>query len=286
MEYNKFNLPIQEEDNAEFKKFLAFIQKSKGIDLASYRENFLKRRIYVRMYANKVQDYSKYIDIIDKDPEEYNRFLDTLGINVSEFFRNADVFEAFSKDVLLGLVEKKKASNQRIIRIWSAGCASGEEAYSLAILLKETLGEDIKNFMLRLWGTDIDRESLSNTQIAEYPKASLKEVDPKLIEKYFTALPNEMFRLKDEIKNMVKFSPHNLVNEPILKFMDVIFCRNVIIYFTRQQQELLMRNFYNALNYNGYLVLGKIENIWDNKAFTCTDRRNKIYRVLKDRPWD
>jgi len=286
MEYSKFNLPIQKEDNPDFQKFIAYIQKIKGIDLTSYRENFLKRRMYIRMYAKRVQDYTQYIEIIEKDPEEYNRFLDTIGINVSEFFRDQDVFEAFRKEVLSEIIAKKKASNQKIIRIWSAGCAAGEETYSLAILLRETLQEDMKNFMIRLWGTDIDRESLNSTQKATYSKLSLKEVNLTLLNKYFTPLPEEMYKLNDDIKYMAKFSIHNLINEPILKFMDVIFCRNVMIYFTRQQQELLMHNFYKALNYQGYLVLGKIENIWDNKMFTCIDRKNKIYRVQKSKPWD
>jgi chemotaxis methyl-accepting protein methylase len=164
-----------------------------------------------------------------------------------------------------------------LIRIWSAGCASGQEAYSLAILINELLGGSDR-FLVKIWATDVDNDALERAKKGEYDTRDFKEVDKKLLEKYFDPVYNDRYALKEDIKRLVRFEKHNLITDKGLKFMDIIFCRNVMIYFNRVQQELLLNKFYESLNSKGYLVLAKVESIWDKELFITIDPLQKIYQ--------
>jgi len=223
-----------------------------------------------------------YLDLLRKDNAEYNRFLDSLAINVSEFFRDPDVFEYFRENCFKEIIRRKDTFNNRVIRIWSAGCAEGQETYSLAVLFKEELGEK-NNFSVRIWGTDIDNDALEKAKKAVYDLKNLKNMDRFMIEKYFTPLSNGLFRLNEEIRQMVRFSQRDLINDPPLKYMDIIFCRNVMIYLSHQQQELLLFKFHNSLSSKGYLVIGKVEGIWGNarEMFIPVATHKKIFQKIK-----
>lgn len=265
----------------DFKMAVSFIQQQKGIDLSSYRRNFFLRRFRFRIQATESKSCLNYIELIKKDNNEFNRLLDTLAINVTEFFRDADVFNAFSKLVLPEIIQRKKAIHHRVIRVWSCGCASGEEAYSLAILIKEALaGED--DFLVRIWGTDMDNAALEEAGRAEYRLANLKEVSKGQLKKYFISLGNDSCKLKEEIRQMVKFMKHNIISDPPLKSMDIIFCRNVMIYLSRQQQDVLFKKFNQVLNSKGYLVIGKVEIIWGDlrNLFIPVESHQKIYQKV------
>jgi chemotaxis methyl-accepting protein methylase len=250
-------------ENKNLKIFLSAIQRSKGIDLSSYQERFFLRRLNYRISIRKSTGFSGYLELLEKDSAEFNRFLEALAINVSEFFRDAEVFDYFRNNCLRELINRKGLSSNKVIRIWSAGCAEGEEPYSLAIILKEELSKR-NNFFSRIWGTDIDKGALESAKIAEYNPKSLKEIDEARLKKYFSPLPGGSFRLDEEIRQMVKFSQRDLINKSPLRFMDVIFCRNVMIYLNREQQDILLSKFHKALSSKGYLILGKVETIWGN----------------------
>lgn len=247
----------------DLKVALSFIQRQKGVDLSSYRKSFFLRRLRSRMQATGSENCLSYINFIEKDNDEFNRFLDTLAINVTEFFRDPEVFLAFRKVVIPEIIQRKKSTYQGVIRIWSAGCASGEEAYSLAILVKDVLVEK-DNFIVKIWGTDMDNEALKEAREAEYKLDKLKEVTKEQLKNYFIRLDNGTYRLKEEIKQMVKFTKHSLISDSPLKSMDIIFCRNVMIYLNRQQQEILFKKFNQSINSKGYLVIGKVEVIWSD----------------------
>jgi len=252
----------------ELNAFLCSLEKFKGVDLSSYRENFLQRRLRSRMIATKSESLFHYLRILKKEPDEYKRFLGALSINVTEFFRDPDVFDLFRKNCLKDVIEKKEACRHEIIRIWSAACASGEEAYSLAIIITEELKTKIDNFKIRIWGTDIDKDALEDAKKAEYGLRSLKEVGSETLNRCFTNT------------EIVKFTQHNLITDAPLKYLDVIFCRNVMIYLRRQQQEKIFENFYNALNPKGYLVIGKVESILGapKDLFIPVDLNKKIFQ--------
>jgi len=266
-------------EKGEFKFFLSTIQRLKGIDLSSYRENFLLRRLNYRLKLTKSENLFVYLNLIKKDSGEFNRFLDSLAINVSEFFRDPEVFDYFRKNCLKELIRRKESYNSRAIRIWSAGCAYGEEAYSLAILLKEEI-DKIDEYFVSIRGTDVDKDALQCAKKAEYMLGSLKEMDKERLAKYFTPLSNNSFKLNEQIRHMVKFSQCDLINDAPLKYMDVIFCRNVMIYFSKEQQDILLSKFYNALSPKGYLVIGKVETIWGNlrNKFIPVSTHQKIFQ--------
>lgn len=258
---------------------LSFIKEQKGIDLSSYRKNFFLRRLRFRMQATDSENCLSYINLIKKNNAEFNRFLDALAINVTEFFRDPDVFSAFSKIVIPQIIQRKQATQHRVIRIWSAGCASGEETYSAAILINEALAGKY-DFLVRVWGTDMDSAALDEAKRAEYKANNLKEVSKELLNKYFIYLGDGVYKLKEEIGQIVKFIKHNLISDPPLKCMDIIFCRNVMIYLDRQQQEALFRKFNRALNPFGYLVIGKVEILWGDlkNLFIPAEPQQRIYQ--------
>lgn len=266
-------------DEDGLKKILDYIHEYKGLDLSSYRANFLYRRLRLRIFSTKAKDYSEYITLLKNSPEEYNNFLDALSINVTEFFRDPDVFEAVKKVVLPELIARKEAQGNLSLRVWSSACASGEEPYSIAILIRQALKEK-GNFLVRIWASDIDNDALQKAKKAEYPAQELKNIDSEIIKKYFISSSNNCYRPSDEIRQMVKFQTHNLFQRFPFKCLDVIFCRNVLIYLDRRQTKELFHTFSQLLNPGGYLVLGKVETLWDRDLFVPVDLRTKIYQKV------
>jgi chemotaxis protein methyltransferase CheR len=264
-------------DENGLKEILCFILDHKGIDVSNYRKSFLLRRIRLRLLATNVKDYREYIELLKKDDNEFNLFLDKLSINVTEFFRDPDVFTAFKRQVLPEIIQRKQACGNHNLRIWSSACASGEEPYSIAILMQEALG-DRHNFALRIWASDIDAQVLEKAKKGEYPQASLQKIAPHILKKYFTPAGEGFYRLNDTIRQMVKFQAHNIFHEPPFKWLDVIFCRNVMIYLDRSQTKELFIKFNRLLNPKGYLVLGKVEMLWEKDLFTPVDLKEKIYQ--------
>ncbi|MCX5708948.1 MAG: protein-glutamate O-methyltransferase CheR [Candidatus Omnitrophica bacterium] len=266
-----------EANQEQLNKVIHFINKKKGIDLYSYRQSFTFRHLRSRMSDLKISNYLDYIMYLKNNPREIDSFLEDLSINVTHFFRDPEVFTAFQKGPLAELISRKAKSNLNLIRLWSAACASGQEPYSLAIMMSEALaGRD--DFVVKIWATDIDNEALEKARLGEYEEKDLKEAGKKILEKYFQPVYNGKYSVKDSIKKMVRFEKHDLISGPGLKFIDIIFCRNVMIYFTREQQELLFGKFHNSLNSNGYLVIAKVESIWNKEMFVNIDPYNKIYR--------
>lgn len=264
----------------DLKRIIEYIRIERGIDLlSSYRSTFVFRRLRIRMREVKALNYREYTAIIENNPGEFNNFLDVLSVNVTEFFRDKEVFSAFRDIILPGIIKNKEDNKEKVIRIWSAGCASGQEPYSLAIILKEALA-DKKYFSTRITASDIDNQALEMAEKAEYNINDFKEIDNKILEKYFTSIYNECYKLNDGIKNMVLFRRNNLISEPTFNYMDVIFCRNVLIYFKREQQDLIFQKFNQALNRGGYLVIGKTETIWSRNLFTSINSQHKIYQKL------
>lgn len=266
----------------DIKDFLNFIHGLKGIDLSSYRESFITRRLRIRMMETNTTRCHEYSELIEKDPEELNRFFDTLSINVSNFFRDPEVFEAIKESLLPELIQRKVASSNKMIRVWSAGCATGQETYSVAILLYEAL-KDKGDFFAKVCGTDVDNDALQKARSGIFETSQLKQLKKETLAKYFIAHYNDVCEIKEHIKKLTKFQQHNLIEDPPLRGMDIVLCRNVMIYMTRQQQELLFDKFYNSLNFKGYLVVGQVETLWNNDRFRAVDLRRRIYQKKQNK---
>jgi len=265
----------------DFEKILQYILINKGVDISSYRKSFVLRRLRLRMWTTKSESSQAYLNLLKDDSEEYHNLLDTLGINVTEFFRDPEVFGAVRRLVLPELFQRKTGSSQSRIRIWSAACASGEEPFSIAILIKEELEKKKEDFSVSISATDMDKDALEKARKAEYREVDLKKLDKKTLEKYFIPSYNNCYKLKDEIRQMVNFHEHNLLTHEPLKFMDIIFCRNMMIYLARQQQRELLIKFNHALCLRGYFVVGKVENLTAKELFFPVSMHEKIYQKVE-----
>ena len=250
------------------------------MDLSQYKENCLKRRIDVRLRASGVQTYLEYLAVLKRDPSEYDRLLDDLTINVTQFFRDTETFKAIKDDVIRKIISSKQKQNKKIIRVWSAGCATGQEPYSIGILFNEILGRKISNFFISIYATDIDTNSLKKARAAEYDNDSVSDVDENMLRKYFRY--DGKYKLNEEITKMVKFKHHDLISDEPLTHVDIILCRNAIIYFSRELQQKLFRKFYEGLNKTGYLILGKTESLTGEPArmFKQVNMRERIYQKV------
>lgn len=270
---------LKEDRNQAFDLLLSKILEDRGLDFRHYHHELLKRRVAIRMRANKVTTFSDYLMVLLKNPQEYDKLFEVLCINVSEFFRDPDVW-ALVKNIIKDLIQSKEKSYDKTLVIWSSASATGEEPYSLAIMLKEILKSENKNINLQLYATDIDPKALKASNKAEYHQRVMRNLSKEQIVLYFTQIDSQNWKLKDEIKNMVIFKSLDLISADFIANTDIVFCRNVFIYFTRSLQDQLLMKFYKSLKEGGYLVIGKTETMWleAKEIFEEIDASTRIYR--------
>jgi len=274
------NDSLPEEEMLAFKKIINNIYHRRGVDFRHYRPKCLRRRIVVGMYDAKVNSFVEYLHFLIKYPEGYDNLLDRITINVSEFFRNPETFNAVRHKVIPKIIKAKKEIKASSIRIWSSGCATGEEPYSLAILLTEIMAELKEDIKIRIYATDIDKEALNKAKVGIYKEKSLKELKVYQINSYFQKTEQGLFAINPEFKTMVRFMHQNMISDEPLQRMDLIFCRNVTIYFSKELQKLVYNNFYKSLAPKGYIVAGKTESLMHiNEAyFERFDLQERIIR--------
>lgn len=207
------------------------------------------------------------------------RFLEEITINVTEFFRNPETFAVIKKKVLPEIIKRKELDGKRSLRVWCAGTSNGEEAYSMAILCLEVLQKKIADFSVKVYGTDIDPACIEKAKVGLYDPSRLKEADRRLLSMYFIK-EGENYRVKDEVKELVEFKPHNLVSDKPFADLDLILCRNVLIYFNKSLQDYVTSSFLKSLRKRGFLVLGKVESLWGyaQDRFEAFDNRERVYR--------
>ena len=265
------------DDARELNALKNFIEGMGGFVCTGYKERCLRRRIAVRMRARGAHRYGDYETLLRRDPTEYQRLLDTVTINVSKFYRNIEVWRTLEQMVLPLLF----ALDDRAVRIWSAGCAGGEEPYTLAILLHEYAE---RNGLLsrldrfRILATDIDRESLAGAARGEYGDFALTEAPPGMRERWFEGPQHTILRA--DVRRRVEFGVLDLMRDPLPEQQHLIVCRNVIIYFEREIQEQLFVRFHQALVPGGHLLLGKVETLFGAaaSAFRPIANRERIFR--------
>ncbi len=265
-------------DQAGFEALTQEISRTAGLSLQSYKDKCLRRRIAVRMRACGVHTYAEYQALLARSPGEYEHLKDTLTINVTRFFRNAETWQRLAGDYLPELVARVPGT----IRVWSAGCSSGEEAYGLAILVAEAAAAagDARGLeRVQVDATDIDRRSLERAREAHYRVDALAETPPEVVARYFEPQPDG-WRASPALRRRVRVRRHDLGREPPPGTFHLIVCRNVVIYFERPMQERLFDAFCDALLPDGYLVLGKVESLFGpaRDRLRLVDPRERIYR--------
>jgi chemotaxis protein methyltransferase CheR len=260
-------------ENVAYQKLKRLLHETVGLDCNGYRDEYLKRRFAIRLRATGTNTYRRYVRYLQKNPEEYNLVIDNLVINYTTFFRDNDVYVHLEKSVLPRLFKSNK------VRIWSAGCATGEEPYSLAILVHKLLGEKLSDYDVKILASDLDEDALAKAVKAEYSKKQLNGMRASLIAKYFSN-NSELYQVKDFVKQLVSFEKHDLMKPSLRKGFDLILCRNVMIFFSRESQQQIHMHFCNALREGGYLVIGKAEVLSGEPSakFLCDDVNCRVYQ--------
>jgi chemotaxis protein methyltransferase CheR len=269
---------MREDKPQAFQLLINKIKEDRGLDFRHYHQDLLKRRVALRLRANNIDTYSGYLRLLINNPEEYDKLFEVLCINVSEFFRDPEIWVTV-RYLLESLIRLKKKTNDNSIRVWSAGCANGEEPYTIAISLKEILQYNTNDFSVEIFATDVDKKSLKIAEKGEYSKESIKNVDKKYLVRYFDFV-NASYLVKDFLKKLISYQYMDLTSQELIKNVDVVICRNVFIYFDRSLQEQLLMKFYNALKVDGYLVMGKAETLITEarEIFEEIDASARIYR--------
>ncbi|MFH1460644.1 MAG: protein-glutamate O-methyltransferase CheR [Candidatus Omnitrophota bacterium] len=270
---------LSKEELQAFNYILYNLYCRRGVDFTQYRPKCLRRRVIVSMHDANCSSFVDFLSYLNSNPDFYDYLLDRITINVSEFFRNPETFEYVRKKVIPDIILRKKEIGRFNIRAWSAGCAAGEEPYSLAIIFKEILDFIKDDFTIDIFATDIDRKALEKAKLGIYTDNAFRELNPQQIKKYFDKLDGA-YIIKPAYKSIVKFSNHDMINQEPLSMIDLIFCRNVIIYFNRELQKKVYANFQKALVDYGYIVAGKTEGLIDvhEEAFERVDLGERILK--------
>ncbi len=250
-----------------------------GIDFNGYRRPTIERRLRQRMAATDTHSLRDYLVYLESNPEEYQRLVASFLIKVTNFFRDPVIYGHLAEAILPEVVARARAFGNEI-RVWSAGCAKGEEAYSLAILLCEALGDEVERFHIRLFATDVDNNAVAFARRGVYPASALASVDPEVVARYFRREGGQ-FVAGNRLRGLIVFGQHDLGNRPPFPRTDLILCRNVLIYFTPEMQQRALQLFAFSLRAGGYLVLGKAETVSPASEFFQADSQAlKVYRRM------
>jgi chemotaxis methyl-accepting protein methylase len=270
---------VTPDDEEGFKALTRRVSRDTGLTLDAYKDKCLRRRLLVRMRACSVHTYAEYLSVLDRRPEEWDKLKDALTINVTRFYRNPETWERLRQDLLPELLRARHGR----LAAWSAGCASGEEPYTIAMLCAEVAadaGQPGWTARVRVRATDIDRTSLERAAAATYPAPAFLEAPAWMTERH-CELVDGAWRVREEIRRMVTVERLDLMRATVpVSAYDLILCRNVVIYFDRPTQERLFEQFAEALLPGGILVLGKVETLLGpaRERLALVDARERIFR--------
>jgi two-component system CheB/CheR fusion protein len=259
-----------------FEDVLAYLKESRGFDFTGYKRTSLLRRVQHRMNQVSVADFGDYLDYLQLNSDEFNSLFTTILINVTGFFRDAEAWDYLRDEIVPGLLADRGPEDP--IRVWSAGCASGEEAYSIAIVLAEALGTDQFRQRVKIYATDVDEEALTQARQAAYGTRELEGVPPELLDKYFE--PHEgRYSFRKDLRRSVIFGRNDLVQDAPISRIDLLVCRNTLMYFTQETQAKILGRFHFALLPRGVLFLGKAEMLLSHtRIFDAVDLKRRIFR--------
>lgn len=263
------------------KDLLQELAEQRNFDFRGYKKSTLERRFRRRMFQLNVGGYREYGEYIAKHPDEINELLNTLLINVTEFFRDPPAWEILRHEILPPLLKRIKPGHS--FRAWSAGCASGEEPYSIAILLAEYFGSRVQDYDIKIYATDIDEEALNAARRGEYSLDSVQRIRPEWREKYFHG--KGLLRVNREIRRLVIFGRSNLGHDAPISHVNLLTCRNVLIYFDSDLQKQILMRLHYALEPGGVLFLGKSESqLTNSRQFQRINSRWRIFRRISTEP--
>lgn len=267
-------------NNPDLKTILNLLLKQTQVDFSHYKMPTIKRRIHRRMLLNKIKLLKEYAVFVSENKDEINILYQDLLINVTNFFRDTDVHEYLKTSLFPKLLRSKKGIEK--LRIWIPACATGEEAYSIAMSILEIQGEEGTNVPIQIFATDLSTTAITKARIGEYATQELDMVSPKRLQRFYTKTGSK-FRIAKVVRDMVVFAPHNILRDPPFSKVDFISCCNLFIYLDNAAQKKALATFYYALNEDGFLMLGKSETIGTaGQLFNPVDNKFKIYSRKKN----
>ena len=263
--------------NGELEALLEYLYERRNFDFRGYKRASLSRRIFKRMQMINVDDYQRYMEILEANPGEFAELFNTILINVTSFMRDRDAWDALINRVVPAIVDSK--GPEEPVRIWSAGCATGEEAYSLAVLFADAMGEDRFRRLVKIYATDADNDALSVARHGRYRESDLMSNFGAEFTARFFEKDGEYATFRGDLRRALIFGRHDLVQDPPISRIDLVTCRNTLMYFTSDVQGKILANFHFALNPGGYLFLGKSEAlVTRTQMFQVVDLRQHIMR--------
>jgi chemotaxis protein methyltransferase CheR len=268
-----------EVDDAAYARIATVLKAARGLDLDAYKPRWIRRRIALRVRARACGDAGQYAALIEREPGEIDRLNQALTITVTQFFRNASTYARIVELVLPPLFERAGSSG---LRVFSVGCASGEEPYSIAMLVRERFADRLARTPVTIVGIDRDAAALERARVGVYDRDRLVECPDEIRDRYFARMPNGRFQLAADVRRMVTLTQANVFEASEMPHgpADLILCRNVLIYFARAEQERLLADFEQRLAPGGFLVLGKAETLVasDRRRFKTVCPWERIYR--------
>lgn len=266
--------------DADFDKFRALIYKESGITFTATNRSILDSRIKEMLRTKNLATPMDYYALVTTNPDEMKKLLDHVTTNLTRFFRNQPHFDALKNYVVPNVLERKKTALDKTIRIWSAGCSTGEEPYTIAMVMKECLPP---GYTFKIQASDLSLKSLMTAQQGFYPDMRVDGIPPEYLKKYFTKVEGG-YQVNQELKNYISFDYHNLKNESGASNLDIVFCRNVIIYFDEAAQKAVIDRFWNAMANNSYLFIGHSESLFGMETkfeFLKTEWTCLYQKILK-----
>ncbi|MFH1135107.1 MAG: chemotaxis protein CheB [Pseudomonadota bacterium] len=262
----------------ELRKIFILLRAQTGHDFSHYKPSTILRRIERRMAVQEIETLEGYVKYSQQTPVEVEALFRDLLIGVTNFFRDPEAFQALGEQVIPRLFVDKRAD--AVIRVWSPGCSTGEEAYSLAILITEGQDKIKRNFKVQVFATDIDSRAIAAARAGLYPASIVDDVSPERLARFFRAEPGgDAYRVTKGIRDMIVFSEHDVIKDPPFSKLDLISCRNVLIYMGGELQKRLIPLFHYALNPGAFLFLGSSETVGEyGELFTALDRKLKLYQ--------
>lgn len=252
-------------NNYKLEKIVNILKQRERFDFSAFHVSFIEKQIQSHMKSIGEFDFATYFNLINSQHDQLDCLMDQLTVNVSKFFRDPLTFEFIFQVILPKILEKKRRNGLISTRLWCAGCSYGEEAYTIAMLIKEALGKENNDLRTELFATDIDEKALEQSRNAIYGIESIENVQYRWLRKYFID-DNDRYLVSSAIKDMVSFSQFDLIDqkhhapqESIFGYFDIVLCRNVLIYYKKEYQDIILSNLTRSLAPKGYLVLGESE---------------------------
>jgi two-component system, chemotaxis family, CheB/CheR fusion protein len=269
---------MAETNDTSLDALLEFVKESRGFDFTGYKRSSLQRRVAKRMSEVSVERYDEYVDYLQLHGEEFAELFNTLLINVTSFFRDPETWEYLSTEVVPQLLAGN--SPESPLRVWCAGCASGEEAYSIAMVLARVLGDEEFQDRVKIYATDIDESALDQARHGAYLPRQVENVPREALERFFQRT-DQRYVFRKDLRRCVIFGRNDLVQDAPISHIDLLACRNTLMYFTAETQAQILRRFHFALDDTGVMVLGKSEMlITHGDLFTPVDLKRRVFRKV------